>query len=253
MRAGTKAIAVIATGTISLATIVVLEARAGDLDAPAAPNDPASAMFTLEDVYHRIDNGAAGFKRAGAFVEPSSGPGSTGHTLDQLYQLASERSRPAKTGQTTSYAVGDDGDVEKGVVWPAPRFIDNGDGTVTDNLTGLLWLQAANCFGAQNWTAALTTVNALANGGCGLSDGSSAGDWRLPNAKELTSLIDYSQSGPALSPGHPFSGVQLNFYWSSSTYALSTSEAWNVFLNDGRRLFSNKGNAHYIWAVRGGQ
>ncbi|MCW9078616.1 MAG: hypothetical protein OQK74_05525, partial [Gammaproteobacteria bacterium] len=41
----------------------------------------------------------------------------------------------AKTGQTSSWAPGDDGDLEKGVAWPSPRFTDNLDGTVTDNLT----------------------------------------------------------------------------------------------------------------------
>lgn len=43
-----------------------------------------------------------------------------------------------KTGQTTNYATGDDGDLEKGTSWPSPRFIDNSDGTITDNLTGLI-------------------------------------------------------------------------------------------------------------------
>ena len=52
-----------------------------------------------------------------------------------------------KTGQTTSYAAGDDGALQKGVAWPNPRFTDNGNGTVTDNLTGLIWLKNANCFG----------------------------------------------------------------------------------------------------------
>ena len=60
-----------------------------------------------------------------------------------------------KTGQTTSYAAGDDGDLEKGVTWPSPRFTDNTNGTVTDNLTGLIWLKNANCFGEKSWSAAL--------------------------------------------------------------------------------------------------
>ena len=47
----------------------------------------------------------------------------------------------AATGQTESYAPGDDGDLKKGVAWPEARFIDNGDGTVTDGLTGLTWLK----------------------------------------------------------------------------------------------------------------
>ena len=46
-----------------------------------------------------------------------------------------------KTGQTTSYAAGDDGALQKGVASPNPRFTDNGNGTVTDNLTGLIWLE----------------------------------------------------------------------------------------------------------------
>lgn len=44
-----------------------------------------------------------------------------------------------QTGQTTSYAAGDDGAVRTGVAWPNPRFTDNGDQTITDNLTGLMW------------------------------------------------------------------------------------------------------------------
>ncbi len=50
-----------------------------------------------------------------------------------------------ETGQTTSYYAGDDGDFEMGVTWPGPRFTNNGNGTITDNLTGLIWLRDANC------------------------------------------------------------------------------------------------------------
>ncbi len=57
-----------------------------------------------------------------------------------------------KTGQVTSYSPGDDGDLQRGVPWPNPRFTDNADGTVTDNLTGLIWLKNANAFGAWDWT-----------------------------------------------------------------------------------------------------
>ena len=59
-----------------------------------------------------------------------------------------------KTGQTTSSATGDDGDLEKGVTWPSPRFTNNSNGTVTDNLTGLIWLRNANCFGQKAWATA---------------------------------------------------------------------------------------------------
>ena len=54
-----------------------------------------------------------------------------------------------KTGQTTAYAAGDDGTLQKGVASPTPRFTDHGNGTVTDNLTGLIWTKDANAFGVK--------------------------------------------------------------------------------------------------------
>jgi hypothetical protein len=158
-----------------------------------------------------------------------------------------------KTGQTASYATGDDGDLEKGVAWPTPRFTDNGNGTVTDNLTGLIWLKNANCFGARNWTQALSDANTLNSGECGLGDGSSEGDWRLPNVRELQSLIDYGCYSPALPSGHPFTGVQSSLYWSSTTRAYYTSFAWNVDLRVGYVYRNLKTVTFYVWPVRGGQ
>ena len=97
----------------------------------------------------------------------------------------------ARTGQSTCYdasgtiipcaGTGQDGETQNGVGWPDPRFTDNGDGTITDNLTGLVWLAQADCLGKIEWLAALAAANALADGQCGLTDGSVAGDWRLPN------------------------------------------------------------------------
>ncbi len=57
---------------------------AGDLNSPAVPTDPSSAMFTIEDIYNRLNDGIAGTKRTGGFTEPSSGPASTGKTLDEV-------------------------------------------------------------------------------------------------------------------------------------------------------------------------
>jgi hypothetical protein len=241
---------------------IPMVALAGDLDSPAAPSSGSSAMYTLEDVYNRINDGTAGTKRSGSFTEPSAGPSSTGHDLDDLYDLASERSRPAKTRQTTSYATGDDGELEKGVSWPSPRFTDNSNGTVTDNLTGLIWLKNANCSGARAWTNALSYCNSLETGSCSLTDGSSAGEWRLPHYKELVSLLDLAYNGPALadtagtsqwSSGDAFTSVQSNYYWSSTTYAGDTDYAWFVRLTDGDVHYGNKGTSYYVWPVRGGQ
>jgi hypothetical protein len=168
-----------------------------------------------------------------------------------------------RTGQTTSYETGDDGDLQKGSAWPTPRFVDNADGTVTDNLTGLIWLQDANCVtfflsdvtGQNNryWNTALTAANSLANGYCGLSDGSSTGDWRLPNIKEFQSLIDCSQHSPALPSDHPFTSVQNSSYWSSTTYAYSTTSSWYMNIGAGGMGSSGKVSTLSVWPVRGGQ
>ena len=168
-----------------------------------------------------------------------------------------------KTGQTMSYATGDDGDLKKGVAWPSPRFNDNSDGTITDNLTGLIWLKNANCTetvggvsktnGYLTWANALTWSNALANGSCSLSDGSAAGAWRLPNIKELQSLVDFGRFNPALPFEHPFSGVQSGDYWSSTSLAVNTRYAWVLYLGHGYVSVGDKSVGYYVWPVRGRQ
>jgi len=168
----------------------------------------------------------------------------------------------AETGQTSCYDVagaeidcagtGQDGEWQAGVQWPDPRFTDNLDGTVTDNLTRLIWLQNANCFGKRTWAEALSDSNSLADGSCGLTDDSSAGDWRLSNLKELESLLDMSNFYPTLPTDHPFAAVQSNFYWSSTTDPDVTYEAWRVSVDFGDvGHYSKSYNGYYVWPVRG--
>ena len=136
-----------------------------------------------------------------------------------------------------------------------PRFTDNGNGTVTDNMTGLIWLKNAGCFEDDyyKWDEALSIANALGNGSCGLSDGSMAGDWRLPNVRELHSLIDYGASDPALPSGHPFTGVMDYYYWSSTSYGSGLSAAWDVYLRNGLVDVHLQTEVRFVWPVRGGQ
>ena len=173
-----------------------------------------------------------------------------------------------KTGQTTLYETGDDGNLQNGIAWPVPRFTDNSDGTVTDNLTGLVWLKNANCDGEQNWYDALSFSNMLSSGACGLSDGSVAGDWRLPNIKELQSLIHYGVHDPALpeasgtgkwSEDDPFTGVLCDvtgcaqgYYWTSTT-AEGSGDAFYVYLGGGFvRGLSKDHDGYNVWPVRNG-
>ena len=134
----------------------------------------------------------------------------------------------------------------------ANRFIDNGDGTVTDNLTKLIWLKNANAFGVRTWEQALSDANTLASGSAGLTDGSKAGDWRLPNGNELLSLIDVAYFNPALPNGHPFIGVQSSNYWSRTNNSYGTTMyAWYVYMESGKVGCGYKGyTTYYVWPVR---
>ncbi len=152
------------------------------------------------------------------------------------------------TGQTTSYQSGDDGDLEKGVAWPSPRFVvaTNGeDAVVTDSLTGLMWTKTANIDGQKTWTNAIHYCRALDHAGYT--------DWRLPNVRELHSLISYGQSDPALPSGHPFTVLEPVLYWSSTTSASNAEFAWLLYLFDGFTDTANRANEFYVWPVRGGQ
>jgi len=166
----------------------------------------------------------------------------------------------ARTGQTDSYAVWDDGDLQKGVAWPNPRFTDNGNGTVTDNLTGLVWMQNASCGGTRTWSLAVAFCALLSDqGSCGLDDGSNPGDWRLPNLKELQSLIYYRCLNPAVpntagtgqwTAGDPFNSVQPSAYWSSSTYAGGMSTKWDVSFASGVVYANDQDDSYHAWCVR---
>ena len=192
-------------------------------------------------------------------------------TLANCTPQASSAPTPApKTGQTQCWDIdgnqigctgtGQDGEIQAGVAPPSPRFTDNGDGTVTDNATGLIWLRDGRCLGfeAPVSPAAFAVVSALAHGNlaCGLTDQSAPGDWRVPNRNEATSLLDLGTFGPALPSGHPFvnpggepSGGSIV---TSTTFAANPAMVWVVGLAAGDVNVSGTAlAAGFIAAVRG--
>ena len=156
------------------------------------------------------------------------------------------------------------------------RFVDCGNGTVTDTQTVLIWLKKANCFAQQDWDTALASAAGLKSGDCELKDHSSAGDWRLPTLQCVSgpgcNMSDAPGEfstifGPACTSnlfilntagtgcwteGNLFSGVQLSNYWSSTTYAGYPGYACGVDLNNGNVNGFDKINPNYVWPVRGG-
>jgi hypothetical protein len=141
---------------------------------------------------------------------------------------------------------------------------------VTDTVTGLIWLKNANCFSFNAYSTANQAAAGLAAGQCGLTDGSSAGDWRLPTIAEwqtavarALALVCTGGSAPlltndagtgCLSAGPTsFTGVQSFFYWSSSAGEVLPEGAWVVSLVNGSVSLSGKLRSNFVWPVRGGQ
>ena len=138
---------------------------------------------------------------------------------------------------------------EIGLAWPDPRFTDNGNGTVTDNLTGLMWTKNAKPRGSLiNWNSAIDWCEAYVYAG--------HSDWRLPNVNELSSLVNYSQVHPAdwlNSSATPFTSVEGMSYYTSSTIEYRTDRAWRVVMGyDGGLALSSKTSNHDVWPVRTG-
>ena len=145
------------------------------------------------------------------------------------------------TGQTTVYNAGDDGTYQTGLAFD---YTDNGDGTVMDNNTSLMWIQHGNLRGGTtNWAEAINYCEGLNYAG--------HTDWRLPNAKELHSIVVYEGAAPFIN-GTYFTNTVSNYYWTSTTYAVTTTYALVVNFNSGRIYSGSKVGGCYVRPVRGG-
>jgi len=142
---------------------------------------------------------------------------------------------------------GQDAELSSGEAWHQPRFIAVDGELVLDQLTGLFWSQDANpAEFPLTWPEALDYVARL-NGRRYLG----FTDWRLPNRRELRSLISHQTKKPALPEGHIFKNVFQGWYWSSTTAAISPAHAWYVHLEGGRMFYGHKLQAFLVWPVRG--
>ena len=144
--------------------------------------------------------------------------------------------------------------------WAA--FTDNGDGTITDTSTGLVWDKCSRgqvwdnttppgtCTGAastHSWAAALAEATA-ANG----ASHRGQADWRLPNRTELESLVQINAASPAID-GTYFPATPSNWYWTSTTFAPNPANAWSVYFGIGDASAGSKSFTYRVRLVRSGQ
>jgi hypothetical protein len=142
---------------------------------------------------------------------------------------------------------------------PDSQLVDDGDGTITDTATSLIWRQCSegqandtSCTGSAltyTWQQALQIPQTLNTSG-GFAGHS---DWRLPNLKELRSIVEEACYSPSINstrfPNTPSSG-----FWSASAYAYGSSYAWSVdFYHGYSYYFGNRSGSLHVRLVRGGQ
>lgn len=141
---------------------------------------------------------------------------------------------------------GQDAEFRNGCSWPLPRFVVQGE-LVEDRLTELYWTRRANFAELPlTWQEALDYVRDM-------NQQQSLGykDWRLPNRRELLSLLSFQTHKPALPTEHPFDEVFLGWYWTSTTAAISSIHAWYVHLEGARMFYGGKDQSYLVWPVRG--
>ena len=273
--------------------VVYLFVMAGNLNPSSAPGD---TMHTLDDIYHRLDKDAGAPTSYG--LDSPGTPAGTMHTLEDIYSITPDFRTNAgtavvgdvcnsatfytnsstkltgtrtdcsaggggggfpDTGQTTSYTetFGEDHDYTSAnsAATCDPSFTNNGDGTTSDNCTSLIWMTCSRgqtygagpaCSGSATtvaWEGALTYCEGLNFAG--------QTDWRLPNTKELQSIVNYGVAYPAIFTAY-FPSTVSDRYWSSTTAAFDTANAWDVDFGHGIVSYDDKTflGGYYVRCVR---
>jgi hypothetical protein len=180
--------------------------------------------------------------------------------------------QPVQTGQTSCYDVsgatidcagtGQDGETQSGATH---SFVDNGDGTITDQVTGLMWEKHSSDGSIHDGTNTYSFADAVAVKIAALNAEPFAGhsDWRLPNRNELATLINLGTLSPATYPDFnttcdPGCTVTecnctgTTIYWTSTSVHNTPDYGWYVHFSEGRFAEQQKvpGNPARVRAVR---
>ncbi len=263
-----------------LVGVTVSYAAGAPISKLTPPGAPVKTMATLANLYELVDTGANTISPASGTALVTPAYGESMYTIGDIYSLLTDKiaAIPADqiltgttifgvdgtasaggglsaTGQTSCWdavgssvpctGTGQDGDTLKGT---ALSYTDNGNGTVTDNVTGLMWVKDPSAIGTpfdagMTWQNALTNCNALSYGG--------HDDWRLPNIKELESLVNFENISPAINTT-VFPNTQSGYYWSSTSYQPDGkhSGAWYVDFYNGYMNSDAKTYTNYVRCAR---
>jgi hypothetical protein len=120
------------------------------------------------------------------------------------------------------------------------------DEVVLDKKTGLIWTKNASLSDfPMTWNEALSFIKDLNH-----SELYGYSDWRLPNRKELFTIIDHETINPSLPPFHPFVKVFTSYYWTSTSCARLPDQAWYIHLGGARVFKGMKYGSYMVWPVR---
>ena len=140
---------------------------------------------------------------------------------------------------------------------PDTQLLDHGDGTISDTKTGLMWKKCAEGLSGENCdTGSVSTFNwqqALEQPGIVNSSGFAGyTDWRLPNIKELTSIVEEQCYHPAININR-FPGTPSSVFWSASADSGYSGYAWVVYFVNGGSGNGHRDVSRLVRLVRGGQ
>ena len=214
------------------------------------PASPASSMYTLTQIYEAIPTIVANTVKLGTSYLGVSGTfksllpdtgqtgcwGATGTAID---------CGTAPVGQDAEYTASNSGTLN-------PSFTDNGNETITDNNTNLMWQKCSKGLSGSGCTTGTATTSYWADALSYCEGLNFAGqtDWRLPNIKELQSIVNYQNINPAINTTY-FPATQSDYYWSGTTSENYPVYAWGVyFVSGGVNCNDKDTNLLYVRCVR---